>query len=141
MIRVPYCTAFALAAFLAIATGASCDDAPSPGEAYASQRLLRCEKAHACKAQYPGVDAAFELTWSSDLEGCKRLYGWSGAIGGTIEDQVNQGRVAYDADAAVRCLDGLEATTCDELWSPIGALQEPKACDGVFRPILGAPAE
>jgi hypothetical protein len=111
---------------------AACDDAPSAGEAFVQIIGTTCEKAHECRDEHPGLDAAFVVEYGDTVEDCRRRYGLAGVVGGMIEDQVDQGRVDYDADAAEACIDGLDDASCDEIWLPLGGLDRPEACRAVF---------
>src|SRR5688500_5237073 len=101
---------------------AACDDSPSAGEAFVQIVGETCEKAHECRADHPGLDALFVVEYGVTLDDCLRRYGLAGVIGGMVEDQVDQGRIEYDADAAEACIGGIDDTGCDQLWLPLGTM-------------------
>jgi hypothetical protein len=111
---------------------AGCDDPPSAGEAFVMMVGETCQKTHECRAEHPGPGALFVAEYGDSVDQCRMRYGLAGVIGGMIEDQVDQGIVDYDADAAVSCLEGLEDAECDQLWLPLGGLRRPSACGAVF---------
>lgn len=119
---------------LSLLAVAACDTEPSAGEAFVQIVGATCEKAHECRLDHPGLDALFVIEYGVTVDDCLQRNGLAGVVGGMVEDQVDQGRIDYDADAAEACINGLDDARCDDIWLPLGGLNRPPACGEVFTP-------
>ncbi len=96
--------------------------------AFESMSEAVCERAHACRETSTVPSPFFEALFGADAEQCTARVSL-GTEPGKYRESVDAGRIVFDADAAVRCLDAMEAVACAEFWSDTGWSS---ACEQVF---------
>jgi hypothetical protein len=105
---------------------------------------IHCEQAFSCKDSYPTDRGPFEQTWTASVPECEAMLinAWNPK---QVETEIAKGRITYDANAAVSCLQGVTfAQSCSDYWVRgiewaeacyhvvVGSVQSGGACDNNY---------
>jgi hypothetical protein len=77
---------------------------------------IHCQQAFNCKASYPIDRGAFEATWMASVPECEAMLvnAWNPK---QVETEIAKGRITYDPNAAVSCLQGVTFAACPDYWN------------------------
>ena len=104
---------------------------------------IHCQQAFSCKDSYPADRGAFETTWTASVPECEAMLigAWNPK---QVETEIAKGRITYDPNAAVSCLQGVTFAACADYWNRgiewaescyhvvVGMVQVGGACDNDY---------
>ena len=77
---------------------------------------IHCQQAFSCRDSYPTDRGTFETTWTASVGECEAMLigAWNPK---QVETEIAKGRITYDANAAVSCLQGVAFAACPDYWN------------------------
>jgi hypothetical protein len=78
---------------------------------------IYCDQSFQCMSSFPpDLGYTFESQWGATLPECtsRLVMGWNPPL---IETEIAKGRIMYDGEAAVSCLEGVTTVACDQYWT------------------------
>lgn len=76
-----------------------------------------CDQAFQCMSTFPpDLGYTFDAQWGTSIPECtaKLVTGWDPAL---VETEIAKGRIEYNGQAAVSCLEGVTFAACDTYWT------------------------